>query len=115
MSKKPTTFSMENWTTQLRKGLIEVCILNVLHKNEMYGYDIVKRLAEIPGLVITEGTIYPLLSRLKKSGIVETRLVESPSGPARKYYFLTKNGKATRRLMNACWNNLSTGVEGLMS
>ena len=79
----------------------------------MYGYDLVKRLSRVRGLVISEGTIYPLLSRLRKAGGVATRLVESPSGPARKYYVLTEEGKRTASLMNDYWKDLVEGIEGL--
>ena len=58
----------DNWTVQVRKGLIELCILNALAEEERYGYDLVKMLVEIPGLGVTEGTIYPLLSRLRVAG-----------------------------------------------
>ncbi len=91
----------DNWTVQLRKGLLEVCILNALEaKQERYGYDLVKSLVNTPGLGVTEGTIYPLLSRLRVQGLVTTRLVESPEGPARKYYSLTPKGQKATKLMN---------------
>lgn len=107
-------FPMDNWTTQLRKGLLELCIVNLLAKGELYGYDLVKRLAQIPGLVVTEGTVYPLLSRLKKSGLVVTRLEESTSGPARKYYALAPQGREILTMMNAYWDDLSLGIDGLL-
>ena len=106
-------FPIDNWTTQVRKGLLELCILNILSHGEMYGYDLVKRLAKVPGLVVTEGTVYPLLSRLKKARMVKTRLVESPAGPARKYYALTKEGEQTRGTMNGYWLELNDGVAEL--
>ena len=77
---------MDNWSTQLRKGLLEFCILNALVSERLYGYDIVRRLRKITCLVISEGTVYPILSRLKRDGFVSTTLEESPEGPARKYY-----------------------------
>ncbi len=58
------------WLTQVKRGLLELCILNLVSQDDMYGYQIVKRLTEVPGLVITVGTIYPLLSRLKKEGLL---------------------------------------------
>ena len=75
MTRAKPSIDVSNWTTQLRKGILELCIVNLLAKGELYGYDLVKRLAEIRGLVVTEGTVYPLLSRLKKAGLLETRLV----------------------------------------
>ncbi|MFH1024770.1 MAG: PadR family transcriptional regulator [Planctomycetota bacterium] len=90
----------DNWTVQVRKGVLELCILNALEGAERYGYDLVKSLVSIPGLGVTEGTIYPLLSRLRVQGLVTTRLEESPEGPARKYYALTPQGKRTMDVMN---------------
>jgi PadR family transcriptional regulator PadR len=85
-----------------------------LARGELYGYDLVKQLARVKGLVITEGTIYPLLSRLRKTGLLKTRLEESPSGPARKYYSLTRQGYQDRARLNAYWNELNLGVSGLV-
>ena len=83
----------DNWTVQVRKGVLELCILNALAEQERYGYDLVKTLVTVPGLGVTEGTLYPLLSRLRVAGLVSTRLEESTQGPARKYYSLTKDGR----------------------
>ncbi len=91
---------LSNWTVQARKGLLELGVLNALAPEERYGYDLVKSLVAWSGLDITEGTIYPLLSRLRKQGLVETRLVESSGGPARKYYSLTAEGRAAAVQMN---------------
>jgi PadR family transcriptional regulator PadR len=74
-----------NWTVQMRKGLLDFCILRALTDGEWYGYALVKALVAIPGVGVAEGSIYPLLSRLKKQGLVDTRLEESSEGPARKY------------------------------
>ena len=101
----------DNWTTQLRKGLLEMCILSVIRSERLYGYDIVKRLRQIEGLVISEGTIYPILSRLKKEGLMDTYLEESPEGPARKYYRLTARGKAMLGKMKTVWSNITAGVQ----
>lgn len=112
--EEPTVFTMANWETQLRKGLLDLCILRVLARGEMYGYDLVKRLAGTPGLVVTEGTVYPLLSRLRRARLVETRLEESAGGPARKYYVLSKEGRRILKLMNLYWGELAQGVQGLL-
>ena len=104
-----------NWTTQLRKGLLELCIVNLLAQGELYGYDLVKRVTAIRGVVVTEGTIYPLLSRLRKAGLLDTRSEESPNGPARKYYRLSPAGEQTRQLMHACWRDIEIGVDGLIN
>ncbi len=70
MNAQSAGIDFGNWTTQVRKGLLELCIVNLLARGELYGYDLVKKLARVKGLVITEGTIYPLLSRLRKTGVV---------------------------------------------
>ena len=90
----------DNWTVQVRKGLLELFVLKLLLEGEQYGYDIIRRVLEIPGFGITEGTLYPLLSRLRVQGLVQTRLVESNEGPARKYYSLTRKGRKTAAIMN---------------
>lgn len=90
----------DNWSAQVRKGLLEACVLYSLSKKERYGYDLVRTLVGLPGMGITEGTIYPLLSRLKSLGWVETRLEESTEGPARKYYRLSNEGRKVLNLMN---------------
>lgn len=113
MSEPIEPVNVDNWTTQLRKGLLELCIVNLLAKGELYGYDLVKQMAGVKGLVITEGTIYPLLSRLRKLGLLRTRLEESPNGPARKYYALTAEGEHVRTMMNTYWRDLIEGIAKL--
>ena len=103
----------DNWTVQARKGILELCILNALDTDEYYGYDLVKTLVSLPGLGVTEGTIYPLLSRLRLQGLVKTRLVESSEGPVRKYYSLTSKGKKTVALMNEHLDTLIKGSKKL--
>ena len=103
----------DNWTTQLRKGVLELCILNVICGSRLYGYDIVKRLSEVDGLVIGEGTIYPILSRFKREGLVKTSLEESPEGPARKYYQLTARGEQKLAQMNLYWETIKKGTDTL--
>lgn len=103
----------DNWTTQLRKGVLELSILNALREERRYGYDIVRRLREIRGLVIGEGTVYPILSRLKREGLVATELVDSPEGPARKYYRLTDRGREVLAWMNEHWSGLVESLESL--
>jgi PadR family transcriptional regulator, regulatory protein PadR len=102
---------LANWTTQMRKGLLELSVLAALRGNRLYGYDIVKRLSGVGGLVMSEGTIYPILSRFKKEGLVETTLVESAEGPARKYYLLTVKGRQMLTLMLATWGEVRDGID----
>lgn len=91
----------ENWTRQARKGFLELAILNMLKGGEEYAYDLVKKLVTLPGLQVAEGTIYPLLSRLRLKGLVQTDLRPSEGGPDRKYYSLTEAGRENLVLMNS--------------
>ena len=103
----------DNWSTQLRKGMLELCILNAIKGTSLYGYDIVRKLRNIEGLVISEGTIYPILSRLKREGFVQTTIKESTEGPPRKYYELTAKGKKILNEMNGYWQDIKTGTDAL--
>jgi PadR family transcriptional regulator PadR len=105
--------TFENWTVQVRKGLLELCVLNALAERERYGYELVKALIDIPGLGLTEGTLYPLLSRLRLQALLTTRLEESSEGPARKYYALTKEGRKTVALMNDYLETLNRSINTL--
>jgi PadR family transcriptional regulator PadR len=101
----------ENWTVQLRKGVLELCVLSAIGASDAcYGYALVRNLVATPGLDVSEGSIYPLLSRLRKQGVVQTRLEESTSGPARKYYKLTALGKARMAAMQSYYDSLHDGV-----
>ena len=106
MTSSSSSSYFENWTTQVRKGILELYILNALKDDECYGYDLVRKLMEMPGVGMREGTIYPLLSRLRTQGLVATRLVESSIGPARKYYRLTDDGQAALEMMSRHWDLL---------
>ena len=102
------------WLSQVKRGLLELCILNLVNRESMYGYQIVKRLISVPGLVITAGTVYPLLSRLKREGLLTSSLVESPHGPARRTYTLTAAGKRHRRSINEAWREIAGAVHEFM-
>ena len=103
----------DNWTVQVRKGLLELCILNALSDRERYGYELVKTLVGIPGLGVTEGTLYPLLSRLRVQDLITARLEESSEGPARKYYALTREGRKIMATMNSYLETLQQGARKL--
>lgn len=105
----------DNWTTQLRKGLLQLCVLNAISGKHLYGYDIVRQLRKIEGLVISEGTIYPILSRFKRDGLVHTNLEESSEGPARKYYQLSSRGEKLLARMNVSWQRIIEGVGRIQS
>ena len=105
----------DNWTIQARKGILELTVLTALADQERYAYELVKSITAIPGLGISEGTIYPLLSRLRVQGLVRTRLEESSEGPARKYYSLTKEGVQTLEMMEDYLDSILKGVHTLRS
>ena len=103
----------DNWTVQVRKGLLEFCILRALASEERYGYHLVKTLASVPGLGVTEGTLDPLLSRLRVQGLIAARLEDSVEGPPRKYYSLTKEGRKTLGAMDTYFETLYQGTRAL--
>lgn len=102
-----------NWATQIRKGVLEFAILSALSGRRLYGYELVRTLGDIDSLVISEGTIYPILSRLKREAYVESTIEESSEGPARKYYQLTPRGRAQLQRMNDHWERLQHGIDTL--
>ncbi|MGB0291411.1 MAG: PadR family transcriptional regulator [Luteolibacter sp.] len=104
---------MKSWITQLRKGLLEYCILSVLRHREGYGYEVVIRLKCIDELVVTESTIYPILSRLKRDGHLQVRSEPSPSGPPRRYFSLTSLGKQHLQSMDTYWDALNISISNL--
>jgi PadR family transcriptional regulator PadR len=105
----------DNWTVQVRKGLLDLCILNALADEERYGYDLVKTLVSVPGMGVTEGTIYPLLSRLRLQGLIKARLEESSEGPARKYYSLNWVCRKTMDAMTEYMDALTAGTRHLQN
>ncbi|MCD6405052.1 MAG: PadR family transcriptional regulator [Planctomycetes bacterium] len=104
---------MNVWITQLRKGLLEFCVLSLLAKGENYGYEIVANLKNIEVLAITESTVYPILTRLCKDGYLKFRLAASPQGPPRRYFSLTVLGRHRVREMGEYWDDLKVSIERL--
>lgn len=104
---------MDSWITQLRKGLIELCVLNLLEQGESYGYEILQSLQQIEELVVTDSTVYPILSRLRKDGCLKVQVKPSSSGPPRRYFSLTTLGRQRAREMNLYWGNLQTAIDNL--
>ena len=96
----------DNWVVQVRKGVIELCILRTLAVRERYGYELVKELSEVPGLGLTEGTLYPLLSKLRREGFVHYEWQESSLGPPRKYYRLTPEGRGHLDTLDFYWKTI---------
>ena len=96
---------IENFKAQMRKGVLEMCILGIIGGEELYTSDIINKLKE-NDLVVVEGTVYPLLTRLKNGGLLEYNWKESNSGPPRKYYRITASGEALLSELLESWNQL---------
>jgi PadR family transcriptional regulator PadR len=101
--------NVENTQSQMRKGILEYCILSILDKKEAYPSEILERL-DLAQLKVVEGTIYPLLTRLKNMNLLDYRWAESTSGPPRKYYTITEDGKAFLSELERTWTELQLAV-----
>lgn len=106
--------NLENTKAQMRKGVLEYCILLSLSESPAYASDIIKGLKEA-NLIVVEGTLYPLLTRLKNGDILSYRWEESQQGPPRKYYILTDYGREFLKELEQSWNNLNLAVETIQS
>ncbi len=98
--------------TQFKKGVLELCVLALLDRRDCYGYEMVDEISK--SILISEGTIYPLLRRLKKEGLLISYLKESQEGPSRKYYRLTDSGKEKKEELVEEWDEFSVGVNNLL-
>jgi PadR family transcriptional regulator, regulatory protein PadR len=96
---------------QMRRGTLQYCVLSLLADEERYGFDLVRGLSEMDGMVTSEGTIYPLLSRLRRDGLVESTWQESPSGPPRRYYRLTTAGRGALEGFRLEWRRFRDAVD----
>ncbi len=106
--------NLENTKAQMRKGILELCILSILKKNEAYPSDILNELKDSK-LIVVEGTLYPLLTRLKNDGLLTYRWEESSSGPPRKYFQLTELGKSFCSELDNSWQDLQKAVQKIRS
>lgn len=105
---------LENAQVQMRKGILEYCILHIISRGEIYASEILDELINAR-IMVVEGTLYPLLTRLKNSGLLDYKWVESTSGPPRKYYVLTETGQLFLDNLNSTWNELSESVTTIIS
>lgn len=118
MNRKNKTKSMktdnisDNIRSQMRKGVLEYCILSILSRKEAYASTILQELKDANMLVV-EGTIYPLLIRQKNQGLLSYRWEESPQGPPRKYYCITEKGMEQLKEMDASWNELVASIDAI--
>lgn len=100
--------------SQLRRGALEFCVLALLRDGERYSYELVRALGDADGLVTSEGTLYPLLGRLRREGVVDTTWRESPSGPPRRYYRLTPDGRTALEGFAVEWARFRGSVDALL-
>src|SRR5579863_855004 len=105
----------DKWEVQLRKGCLELAILAALWGGKLYGLEILRRLESDSDLIVSEGTVYPLLSRLKALGLLRSEWVESESGHPRKYYALTAAGKHRAVEMAGIWTKFSSSMSRLLA
>lgn len=105
--------NIENAQVQMRKGILEFCIMHIISRGEVYASDMLDELTSAK-IMVVEGTLYPLLTRLKNSGLLDYKWVESQSGPPRKYYVLTDTGKKFLEEMQQTWNELSDSVHTIV-
>ena len=106
--------NIDNTQSQMRKGILEFCILSIIKRGESYPGDIVDEMLE-SGLQILEGTLYPLLTRLKNAEMLTYRWVESPAGPPRKYFSLTEKGLVFYEELGRTWQELSSAVTKIIT
>jgi PadR family transcriptional regulator PadR len=104
------SISIENTKAQMRKGVLEFCILSILNQKDAYTSDIIEVLKE-GKMIVVEGTLYPLLTRLKNAGLLAYRWEESKSGPPRKYYAITDDGKEFLKELDITWTDLVHAVD----
>jgi PadR family transcriptional regulator, regulatory protein PadR len=115
VTNKADSESAERWEVQMRKGSLELAILAALWNGRLYGLEILRRLENDSDLIVVEGTIYPLLTRLKALGLLESEWVESGFGHPRKYYRLTASGRRRAHEMARIWARFSSSINDLLS
>ena len=104
----------ENVRAQMRKGVLEYCILSILNKREAYASAIIEELKSV-GMIVVEGTLYPLLIRQKNQGLLSYRWEESTQGPPRKYYVISDKGREQLTQMDEAWDDLVTSIQTIKS
>ena len=105
---------LNKWKSQVKKGTLSFIILCLLEKKEMYGYELIEEMSTKLSIKIAEGTLYPLLNRLKSDTLIASNWIEQSSGIPRKYYKLTDEGHKTLREMKKSWNDLIFQLKGII-
>ena len=106
--------NVENAYIQMRKGILEFCVLHVIARGEVYTSDLIQELTQAR-MVVVEGTLYPLLNRLKTAGLLQYSWKESSAGPPRKYYSLTAQGHETLKVLTEAWRETVSSVESIIN
>ncbi len=101
---------VHKWESQVKKGILSLVVLNILSKGEFYGYELVEEIRKYTNIDVAEGTLYPLLIRLKEDNLVSSKWVEQESGIPRKYYMLTNDGIENLEEMRKYWEDLSSSI-----
>jgi len=112
--EKNSSMNLENTQVQMRKGILEYCVLHIISRGEVYASDMLDELTSAK-MIVVEGTLYPLLTRLKNSGLLDYKWVESKSGPPRKYYKLTDEGIEFLEKLTETWDELIHSTEMITS
>ncbi len=105
---------IDKWQSQVKKGTLSFIVLLVLKENELYGYELIEKIKKLTNIEIAEGTLYPLMNRLKTDNLLESRWIEQETGIPRKYYYLTTLGKKTLDEMKTQWSELQTAINKII-
>ncbi len=106
---------VDKWKSQVKKGTLSFVVLNTIREKELYGYELMEIIKKTTKIEIAEGTLYPLMNRLKKDELVYSKWVNNGSGIPRKYYLLTKEGVATLEEMSAYWKELESSIKKIIN
>lgn len=106
--------NLKKWMSQVRKGSLELCILGLIKEKDIYAFELIQELEKIESLVLTEGTIYPLLKRLQGDDLISSFWVESESGPPRKYYRMTERGNDFFNEMEKEWTKFNQAINQIL-
>lgn len=106
--------NLENTQVQMRKGVLEFCILHIISRGEVYASNMLEELTSAK-IIVVEGTLYPLLTRLKKAGLVDYKWIESSAGPPRKYYTITEKGLTFLNQLSDTWSDLASATNKIIT
>ena len=102
---------LQKWKSQIKRGTLSFIVMNELRTNELYGYELIENIKIRTDIEVAEGTLYPLMNRLKQESLLDSKWVEQESGIPRKYYFLTRKGKSMLNKMQSYWEELEQAMK----